>query len=323
MRHPASRRLFPTALLIASTMLLAGCFTLESSFTISDHGTVDLEIVSLIDTEQLVEFAELFGQEVPDIEDLTGQDLLEELGEGEDPCADLVGSLVDYEVTTSEIVEGTMVGVGCTVEDVPFEDLTEIGADSFLSIEQDDSGTRFELILEGAADLTGGDEDLDIGALLGIGLDELFVLQFSASAPGSLGDNNATSTDGATATWQLTGDAPFVIDGDAVMTASWTPSTSGSSSTVWIIAAVIGALILIGLIVFLIVKRSSDKTDGSPDSLSPQPVTSPPAGPAPASPPPPPPPGPTEPSAPIAPPPGTQPPPAPPSEMPPPPPPAS
>jgi hypothetical protein len=302
-------------------MLLAGCFTLESSFTISDHGTVDLEIVSLIDTEQLVEFAELFGQEVPDIEDLTGQDLLEELGEGEDPCADLVGSLTEYEVTTNEIVEGTMVGVGCTVEDVPFEDLTEIGADSFLSIDQDDSGTRFELILEGAADLTGGGDDLDIGALLGIDLDELFVLQFSASAPGSLGDNNATSTDGATATWQLTGDAPFVIDGDAVMTASWTPSTSGSSSIAWIIAAVIGALILIGVIVFLIVKRSGDKSDGSPDGASPQPATSPPAATAPTSPPPPA-PGPSEPSAPLTPPPGSpQTPPAPPSEMPPPPPP--
>lgn len=296
---------------------------MESSFTISDHGTVDLEIVSLIDTEQLVEFAELFGQEVPDFEDLTGQDLLEELGEGEDPCADLVGSLVEYEVTTREIVEGTMIGVGCTVKDVPFEDLTEIGADSLLSIEQDDSGTRFELILEGAADLTGGDEDLDIGALLGIDLDELFVLQFSASAPGSLGDNNATSTDGATATWQLTSDAPFVIDGDAVMTASWAPSTSGSSSVAWIIAAVIGALILVGVVVFFVVRRSGDESDGSQNGASPQPVTSPPAAPAPTSPPPPPPSGPTGPSAPLTPPPGAQPPPAPPSEMPPPPPPAS
>ena len=332
MRPPARRRFLPTALLVASTMVLAGCFSLETTFTISDHGTVDLEMISLIDTEQLNEFAELFGQEVPDFEDLSGADLLEELGEGEDPCGDLVGSLVDYEVITREIVDGTMIGVGCEVLDVPFEDLTEVGTDTFLSIEQDDSGTRFELILEGADELTGGgDDDLDITALLGIDLDELFVLRFSASAPGSLSDNNATSTDGATATWALTTDAPFVIDGDAIMTASWTPSGSGSSSTIWIVLAIVGVLIAIGLIVFLVQKRSGGKSDDAPDGASPPPPTGPPGGgaeaTAPPTTPPPPPPGAGGPSAPLTPPPSTQtppanqPPPSPPSAMPPPPPP--
>ena len=327
MRLPARRRFLTTTLLFASTMLLAGCFSLETTFTISEHGTVDLEMVSLIDTEQLSEFAELFGQEIPDFEDLSGADLLEELGEGEDPCGDLVGSLVDYEVVTREIVEGTMIGVGCEVLDVPFEDLTEFGTDTFLSIIQDDSGTQFELILEGADELTGGDDDLDITALLGIDLDELFVLRFSASAPGSLSDNNATSTDGATATWELTTDAPFVSNGDAIMTASWTPSGSGSSSAIWIVLAIIGVLIAIGLIVFLIQKRSG----GKGDDASPPPATGPPGGgaeaTAPPTTPPLPPPGTGGPSAPLTPPPATQPPPAnqpppaPPSAMPPPPPP--
>ncbi len=303
-------------------MLLAGCFTLESTFTISDHGTVDLEVVSLIDTEQLSELADLFGQDVADFGDLSGGDLLEELSEGEDPCGELVGSLVDYEVTTREISEGTLLGVGCTVSDVPFEDITDIGADSFLTIEQDDSGTRFELTLEGTDELTGGGgDDLDIAALLGIDLDELFVLRFIVSAPGSLNDNNATSTDGATATWLLTADAPFVSDGTATMTASWAPSSSGSGSIAWIFAVIIGALILIGVIVFLIVKRSGGKGDDAPDAGLQQPVTAPPSAAAPTSPPPPAPPGAAQPSAPLAPPPGAQPPPAPPSAMPPPPPP--
>ncbi|RLE22034.1 MAG: hypothetical protein DRJ50_08265, partial [Actinobacteria bacterium] len=63
-------------------MLLAGCFTLETTFTISDHGTVDLELVSLIDTEQLTELAELFGEDLGgfgDLGDLSGSDLLAEL----------------------------------------------------------------------------------------------------------------------------------------------------------------------------------------------------------------------------------------------------
>ena len=304
-------------------MLLAGCFTLESTFTISDDGTVDLEVISIIDTESLTELAGLFGEDMADFGDLSGPDLLDELSEGQDPCGDLVGSLVGYEVTTTEISEGTKVGVGCTVSDVPIEDLTDLGTDSFLMIEQDESGTQFELILEGADELTGGGGGGDdLTGLLGIDLDELFVLQFSASAPGSLNENNATSTDGATATWLLTTDAPFVSGGTATMTASWAPSTSSSSSIIWIIAVIVGVLIAVGLIVLLIRKRSGDKTDDSPDGVAPQPVTGPPAG-APPNAPPPPPPGAAEPSAPLAPPPGGQPPPAPPSAMPPPPPPAS
>lgn len=324
MRRPNSRHLIPTTLLIASTMLLAGCFTLETTFTISDHGTVDLEIVSLIDTEELSEMAELFGQDIADFGDLSGSDLLEELSDGEDPCGELVGSLVDYEVTTREISEGSMVGVGCSVADVPFEDLTDLGADSFLVIEQDESGTHFELIVEGADELTGGDGD-DLTELLGIDLDELFVLRFTASAPGALGDTNATSTDGATATWLLTTDAAFVSNGTATMTASWAPSSSGSSSTVWIIAAIIGALIVIGLVVLLVIKRSNSKSGDSPENPTegapPAPVTGPPEAPAgtmPATPP-----AVGDAAAPLAPPSGAQPPPAPPSAMPPPPPPSA
>ena len=325
MRPPASRRLLPTVLLLASTMLLAGCFTLESTFTISDHGTVDLEVVSLIDTERLADFAELFGEDVDEFSDLSGPDLINELSEGEDPCGDLVGSLTDYEVSTREISDGNLVGVGCTVSDVPFDDLTDIGADSFVSIEQDDSGTRFELILEDTDELTGGGDD-DITELLGLDFDELFVLRVIATAPGSLSDNNATSTDGATATWLLTTDAPFVSDGTATMTASWTPSSSSSSSTVWIIAVIIGVLIVTGLIVLLVRKRSGGKGGDTPDGPSAQPITGPPGGPAgtsaqPTSPPPPPPGG-GGPSAQLGPPPVTQPTPAPPSTMPPPPPPA-
>lgn len=331
MRRSTNHHVIPSALLAAMTILLASCFTLESTFTISDDGTVDLEVISLIDTEKLSDIAETFGGDFGDFGDfgdLSGPDLLEELTEGEDPCGNLVDSLLDYEVDTREIDEGTMVGVGCTVRDVPIEDLTDLGTDSFLTIEQDDSGTRFELVLEGADELTGGGEgDIDIGALLGIDLDELFAIQFSASAPGSLSDNNATSTDGATATWLLTTDAAFVVDGTATMSASWVAATSGSSSVGLIIAAIVLAIFAIGIIVFLILRRSRGKDNSSPDDVAPSPVNAPPGAHTSAPPPAPPsspdgPPSSPASSAPLAPPPGAQPPPEPPAAMPPPPPPA-
>jgi hypothetical protein len=315
MRRSTIHHIMPTSLLVASTMLLAGCFTLESTFTISDHGTVDLELTSIIDTERLAELADLFGQDFADLGDLGGQELLDELSEGEDPCGELTDSALNYEVTTREISDGTMVGVSCTVLDVPIEDLTDLGTDSFLTIEQDESGTRFELILEGADELTGGGGE-DITALLGIELDELFVVRFEASAPGSLSDSNATSTDGATATWILTTDASFVSNGDATLTASWVSSTSGSSSAVWIVAAIVAALLAVGVAIFLITKRSKSTGAQSAEPLAPPPASGSPGASVTATPPPPPPNSPDPTTPPTTPP--IAPPPSPPSPMPPP-----
>ncbi len=292
------------AALTAAVVVLAGCFTVESTFDIGDDGTADLDVVLLIDTEQLSELAGIFGEDAGLVDELSPQQLLGEFTEGEDPCADLTSTLTDYEVNVREIEDGSRVGVGCTVNDVPIDELNEVGEDSELSITQDGGNTSFELRLDGVDELAGDAGDLP--PIPGFDLDELFQVRFSATAPGSLSSHNATSIDGATATWVVTTDADFVVDGSATLTARWEPGGSGSSSVLWIILAIAGAVVAVVAIALLLRRRGS--SDAPPDASG---MSPPPPGGVPSRPPspPPPPPG-------AAPPP---PPPAPPSTAPPPP----
>ena len=312
--HPARRRTASLAALVAVTLVLTGCFRAEFEFEIDDDGTADLSVLTAIDTERFEELGELLGEDTSGLGDLTGEDLFDELTQGDDPCGDLTGDLSEYETEVEQIDEGSEVGVRCTVLDVPIEELTDVGDDSSLRIDQDDDGTRFEATLGGVDELTGGTEGLDLGAIPGFDLDELFSITFSVSAPGSIGDNNATSTSGSTATWVITADADFVENGDAVMTAEWTPGGSGSNS--WIIVAVIVALVAIALVAFFVLRSRSatpaaaDVTGGEPGTAPPPPSSDapnsppplPPSSGTPSSPPPPPPPSTTPPPPPPPPP---------------------
>jgi len=286
MRDRTPRPMTLAVLLLVATITLAGCFSVESNFTINDDGTADVELVTLIDTAQLTEFAEMFGEDTSELDGLGGEDLLNELTEGDDPCGDLTGSLGDYETNVQEIDNGTELGVSCTVTGVPIEDLNTIGEDSSFTIEQDDTGTRFSAVLEGVDELTGDSEE--ITQLLDVSLDELFSIVFTVTAPGSLGDNNASSTDGATASWDITADAAFVTGGDATMNAEWTPGGDSDSGTL-LIALLVAALV-IGLIVVLVIvlrrrgSASDGSTGGEPVPMSPPP---PPPGAAPPMAPPP------------------------------------
>ena len=323
---------------VAVSALLAGCFTLEATFTINDDATADLDYLVLIDTEQLEEFSGLLGEDLGDVGDLSSEALLDEFFGGDDPCADLTSELTEYEVSTREINENGEAGVGCTVTGVPVTELNSLGDDtSSFSIVQDDTGTRFDAVLEGVDELTGDPSETEmLTEMLGVSLDDLFTIRFVVSAPGSLGENNASSTDGATATWDIKPDADFVVDGDATMTARWTPGGgSSSSSSIWIILAIVAVVAVVAAVAFVLVKRSkgqgTDPTQPAADtpmaSGTPPPppgMAPPPAAGAPTSSPPPPqvaePPAPPSPTTP--PPPPTTPPP-PPTTPPPPPPPAS
>ncbi len=323
-----------SAIAIALTSaLLAGCFTLEATFSINDDATADLDYLILVDTEQLQELAGLLGEDAGSLGDLSGDALLGELLGGDDPCGDLTSELTDYEVSTREINENGEVGVGCTVSGVPVAELNSLGDDtSSFSIEQDDTGTRFNAVLEGVDELAGDPSETDmITELLGVSLDDLFTIRFVVSAPGSLGDNNASSTDGSTATWDVKPDADFVTNGDATMTAEWTPGGGSSSSSIWMILAIIAAIAVVAAVVIVVVKRSKGSSPDGPDVAADAP-TAPPgmSPPVPAGTPPPPPPGiapppaPGAPTAPPAPPTVSEPPTAqPPSSTPPPPPPPS
>jgi hypothetical protein len=301
MKRLTARRAVPFAGLLASTLLFAGCLAVESNLTINDDGTVDVQLSTVIDTEQLGRIGGLLGEDTNLLDGLGGDELLSQLTDGQNPCGDLTGALTDYEATTDEISDGSKVGVSCTVTGVPIEDLTTIGEGSSFTIEQDDAGTRLSAQIEGLDQLTSGLGDLGdipggtdaITELLGINLDELFTITFNVTGPGTLGENNATSTDGATATWDITTDSSFVSDGTATLTAEWTPG-GGSGSSTWIILAVIAAIIIIAAIVAAIVisKRRSSRpgTDTAGDAgIAPTgpptaPLTDAPPAPAPVTP---------------------------------------
>jgi hypothetical protein len=305
MKRLAGRRALPFAALLASTVLFAGCLGVESNLTISDNGTVDVQLSTVIDTEQLGRIGGLLGEETNVLDDLGGDELLSQLTDGQNPCGDLTGALTDYEATTEEISDGSEVGVSCTVQDVPIEDFNSIGEGTSFTIEQNDAGTKLSAEVEGLDQITAGLGDLGdipggtdaITELLGINLDELFTIRFNVTGPGTLGDNNATSTDGATATWDVTADASFVTDGTATLTAEWTPG-GGSGSSTWIILAVIAAIIVVAAIVAAIVisRRRSDPaaaeagTEAAGETAPTVPPTAPPTGAPPPPPPPPPPP---------------------------------
>lgn len=305
----------------ASSALLAGCFTVEATFTIKDDATADLDYLVLIDTEQLEEFAGLLGEDAGALDELSGDALLQEFTGDDDPCADLTQELTDYEVSTRQIDENGEVGVGCTVSGIPVSELNSLGDDtSSFSIEQDADGTRFDAVLEGVDELAGDPAETDVMTeLLGLELDELFTIRFVVSAPGSLGANNASSTSGSTATWDVKPDADFVTGGDATMTAEWTPGGGGGSSSTWIIVLIVAVIAAAAAVGFVLFRRSKSTTGSSGTAATTETPTA-----SSSSTPPPPPPGmapppspdtspPPPPSTPSAPPPPSTPPPPPPS----------
>jgi hypothetical protein len=145
MQRRTVRTAASAAAIALTSALLAGCFTVEATFTINDDATADVDYLILVDTEQLEEFAGILGEDTGPLGDLSGDALLGELTGGENPCGDLTQEFTDYEVTTREIDEDGEVGVGCTVSGVPIDDLNSLGDEtSSFSIEQDESGTRFD-----------------------------------------------------------------------------------------------------------------------------------------------------------------------------------
>jgi len=297
--------------LAAASALLVGCFTVEATFTINDDATADIDYLILIDTERFQELSGLLGEDAPAPDELSGDALLEEVLGGDDPCSDLTEEFDASQISRREIDENGEVGVGCTVSGVPIAELNSLGDEtSSFSVEQDAGVTRFNAVLEGVDELAGDPAETDaMTEMLGVTLDELFTIRFIVTAPGSLGENNASTTDGSTATWNVKPDSDFVTDGDATMTAEWTPGGGGGSSMA-IVLAIVAALVAAAVVAIVLSKRSKGKPDATaaavtdspmaPSGLTPQaPGTTAPPPPPPASPsaPPPSPPGIPEPPA--------------------------
>jgi hypothetical protein len=189
--------------------------------------------------------------------------------------------------------------VECTVSGVPLEEFTSFGDDdSTIAIDIAGDRTTVEMTLGGLEDFTEPDaEEAEFLAALGLSLEELFDVSFILDAPGGLVSSNATSTDGSVATWQITPDAAFIVDGRAVMTAEWssTGTTSDAGVPVWLV--ILGAATVAAVIAAAIGAMRRRSGDGSsampnpppPDAPSSASPTSPSASPppSPSAPPPP------------------------------------
>ncbi len=278
---------------IAMVAVVTGCFRVDTTIEISEDGTADLALTFLVDVDTVNEFAtELGGEEAADqLSGLTGEDLVRELLEGDDPCELNLPDTLN-EPTVSEVEDGAFRGVRCTITDVPLAELNDDeDPETSFNITQDAQGTRVEITLGEVDELfAGADEGLPPG--FDMAMDQLLDVRFVVSAPGELVEHNATSTDGSQATWRLTPDAEFAQGGVARMTARWEGSGSGGSSggstglIVVIIVLVVAAAIGGGLVL-----RS--RRSGVPATEMPSGAPTPPpsGGSSPLPPPPPPPPG--------------------------------
>jgi len=258
------------AILTSLIVFTTGCLSAEMKVAINDDDTADIGYTLLVDVERLRELAAMLGSALPDTADLSGDELVKELFEGEDPCADLRTTLTGREVTATDVTEGERRGVRCTATAVPLTELTDLGDDTALSIVRSDSTTTVDITLQDVDSLAADGEDL--GAAIGSSFAELLEISFVVSAPGTLGDNNATSVNGATATWLVTPDAAFVENGDAQMRAVW---SGGGTSGGGVSAGVVAVIVLLGVMivgVLAVVLRRRGSTPNAGDSLPPPPA---------------------------------------------------
>lgn len=302
--------------LLIAVIALTGCLSFETRIDIAADGTADVGITMLVDISTIRTFGEMFGEDMSELEDLTGAELIDEFADGENPCDDF-GNVSPDQIEVRDVVDGDRRGIECTVSGVPIDELGPDGSgpDEGITILQDSEGTSIRLVFP-AADITGDSDEF--GALLGLSFEDLFDISFIVSAPGTLVEHNATSVSGSTVTWQLSPDADFLEGDDAVMTARWSgfeaaSGGDGGLSIVVIIAIIVGLLIVIAAVVMLLRSKGSQPpaamatTPGpvAPPGLTapvpgltiPTPATAPPPPPAPTSPPPAPPTGPPPPPA--------------------------
>lgn len=269
--RPTARRGVVVALITSLVLLVSGCFAAEMNLTINDDDA-DVAYTLLVDVDRLVELAEALGSELPDLSGLSGEALIDQILEGEDPCAEIRSVLPDREVTVSEVSEGGRRGVRCTMTGVPFDVLNSLGDDTAIRVLRDGSTTTVEIDLTGVEDLTSDTEQL--GAEAGLAFEDLYEIRFVVTAQGSLSEHNATSTEGATAVWLITPDAAFIEGGTASMRATWTAEGDGGGGGGLAIAAVIAVAVLGALaVVGVVLRRRSSGSGGTPLPPPPPPYT--------------------------------------------------
>jgi len=244
------------AMIVSLGLITTGCFSATMNLKVNDDDTVDISITSLVDTEQLERLNSFFGQTLSDdLLDASPSEILDEVTDGDDPCSGLEESF-SQQITRNEISDGSRVGVECVVQGIPIEEIDQLNDESStVTISRDSGTTDIRIVLTGMLELYGAtDEDLEFLDMFDLDVDELVQLNFVASAPGGIRNSNATSTNGATATWELRSDSTFISGDDAIMTATWSDDAAGDGLPGWLtvlfvlvgIAAVVGVIAIVG-----------------------------------------------------------------------------
>ena len=261
--RPPFRFLLPASLLALT--LLSGCLRTEVSIDVISLEKTDVSLVIAVDVEALSSFVSSFGdaEEAAALESMSGEELLSEIGDGEDPCAETIAGL-DFSVSPFE--EGDYKGVMCTARGADTSQVmsTVLGDASALR-EGEIPGTW---ILEGrlseALSFGTGAQDLDDdqgGLEMGEMFDpaEFLELRISVSAPGRVLENNASLVDGNRATWLVTPDSEFMEDSDAVLRAVWEIGAFGESESgpgSWGLVLAVGAAVVIAAGVIFLAGRA-------------------------------------------------------------------
>lgn len=267
-RFPLRRGLHAVRVLFAASLVavVTGCFSAEMSITVRPDDTADVAYKVMIDVERLGELASALGSDLPDLSGFTGEELLDELSNGDNPCSELAAALAGRNVESTTVSEGSRRGVRCSVEAVPVGELDNLGDDTSIDIERNGDETVVTLNATGLDELTA--DSSGIGAELGASFSELLEISFVVSAPGTLVEHNATSVAGATATWIVSPEAPFVSGGRAQMRAVWTtagsgPGSSGGSSTTVVVIVALGVVMAAVAVGLVLRRRRSPQPGGA------------------------------------------------------------
>jgi hypothetical protein len=228
---------------------LSGCLRTEVTLDVVSSERTDVSLLVALDVEVLTSFATEFGdkEQAEALMAMSGEQLVAELAEGEDPCSGVVGGL---EFERAEYSQGNYRGVICTARGVDTKEvMTELFGDPRAIQENTaDGGWVLAARLSNAMGLESSVEEIagfDSGEMFDVG--ELLEFRVSISAPGRVLNHNGTSANGARVTWVVTQDAEFVEGTDAVLRAQWVPAASGVRLLVVVLLAAVMAAVTLTL----------------------------------------------------------------------------
>ncbi|HEX2360898.1 MAG TPA: hypothetical protein VHI11_02380 [Jiangellaceae bacterium] len=224
MIHNRSLRALSVAVLVVA---LAGCLRVDMALEITENDTIDGEVI-LATSDELVE---LSGQDPEELVEQLEADVVSDAPEG-----------VTQEPYQAEGFQGTRL----ILDDVALDEFNPSDEET-LSIRHEGD----EYVVTGVLDASGADEfgqlTPDDQQLLEDFADSMDV-RLAITFPGDVIEQRNGEVDGRTVTW-----SPEF--GETVEVQARAEDGSGGSSVLWLIVAMLAALVIIGVIILLALRR--------------------------------------------------------------------